>query len=31
VQLMIEAAAANGIAKTVIDDEDAQFTANTIQ
>ena len=31
VQLMIEAAAANGIPKTVIDDEDAQFTANTIQ
>jgi len=31
VQLMIEAAAANGIKKTVIDDEDAQFTANTIQ
>jgi len=31
VQLMIEAAAANGLRKTLIDDEDAQFTANTIQ
>lgn len=31
VQLMIEAAAANGIPKTVIDDEDAKFTAATIQ
>jgi len=31
VQLMIEAAAANGLKKTLIDDEDAQFTANTIQ
>lgn len=31
VQLMIEAAAANGIQKTIIDDEDARFTANTIQ
>jgi len=31
VQLMIEAAAANGLVKTLIDDEDARFTANTIQ
>ena len=31
VQLMIEAAAANGLRKSIIDDEDARFTANTIQ
>jgi ribulose-5-phosphate 4-epimerase/fuculose-1-phosphate aldolase len=31
VQLLLEAAAANGINKTVIDDEDAAFTASTIQ
>lgn len=31
VQLLVEAAAANGIPKTVIDDEDAAFTANTLQ
>ena len=31
VQLMQEAAEANGIKKTVIDDEDAKFTAATIQ
>jgi hypothetical protein len=31
VQLMIEAAAAGGIKKSIIDDEDAKFTAATIQ
>ncbi|PAV19523.1 hypothetical protein PNOK_0445700 [Pyrrhoderma noxium] len=31
VQLMVEAAAANGLKKRIIDNEDAQFTANTIQ
>jgi ribulose-5-phosphate 4-epimerase/fuculose-1-phosphate aldolase len=31
VQLMVEAAAANGIKKCLIDAEDAAFTANTIQ
>lgn len=31
IQLMQEAAEANGLKKRVIDDEDAKFTANTIQ
>ncbi len=31
VQLMAEAAAANGIPKTIISPEDAEFTAKTIQ
>ena len=31
VQLLAEAAAANGLKKTVISEEDAQFTANTLQ
>ncbi|THH12504.1 hypothetical protein EW146_g7629 [Bondarzewia mesenterica] len=31
VQLLVEAAAANGVKKTIIDNADAEFTANTIQ
>lgn len=30
-QLMVEAAAANGVPKTLISKEDAEFTAKTIQ
>jgi ribulose-5-phosphate 4-epimerase/fuculose-1-phosphate aldolase len=31
VQLLVEAASANGLPRTIIDKEDAEFTANTIQ
>ena len=31
VQLLVEAAAANGIPKRIIDDQDAAFTAATVQ